>query len=230
MRGGTSFVTTATETIFHWSEWVEGQSLRACLWIPSGSKLDSPAHDPEWGGRVQDVADLEPYHDVLRTIRKAISQWKITENNLRRLECWIEAEHVRTIRYLDELAAVAPAENELPGIDDGERPEPPEAGTQETNGVVREHSPWIDGPVPPNKLQWNGKAVDVEPLVFRLIEYMWTRDRAEGKAVVDIIWGTDSDKTYHNLKDPISKAGKTLVDVGVPWSLSRKDGFVLKTQ
>ncbi len=111
IKCGKTFVTTATETIFHWSEWLEGQTLRACLWIPSGSKLDSPAHDPRWAGTIQDVADLEPYHDVMRSIRKVISQWKITENNLRRLECWIEAEHVRTIRYLDELDAVTTAES-----------------------------------------------------------------------------------------------------------------------
>ncbi len=141
IKCGDSFVTTATETIFHWSEWLEGQSLRACLWMPSGSNLDSSAHDPKWAGTIQDVADLEPYHDVLRSIRKANSQWKITENNLRRLECWIEAEHVRTIRYLDELDAVTFAE---PQKQAGERPEPPATGTQQTNGDSSGYSPPLD--------------------------------------------------------------------------------------
>lgn len=100
-------VSTATDAIFRWAESLADEALRACEWLPSGAKLASSEHDPHWAGTVQSIAVLEPYQEILRSIRKRLVQWKITEKNLQRLESWIQQEQVRTERYLWDAEAVA---------------------------------------------------------------------------------------------------------------------------
>jgi hypothetical protein len=83
-----------------------------------------------------------------------------------------------------------------------------------------------DGPVPPNKLWFNGKSFELEKVPFALITYMWGKDKAVFSQLTNAVWPDDapSDGAFHNAK---ARVNAVLVELGYPKSLSKRQEFVL---
>ncbi len=90
----------------------------------------------------------------------------------------------------------------------------------------REQEQQSDGLHAPNLLVWGGKQTTVQPLPFRLLQIVWRKKPLRAESVVDELWGVTSDKTNHDLKHPITKANKALMEVAFPGSIGVKAGFV----
>jgi len=86
-----------------------------------------------------------------------------------------------------------------------------------------------DGPHPPNCIRFNTKTVELEPIPWRLAEYMWSRDSALISDVCEYVWGEKSDAVSDSrINSARSKVNEALLKLGVTWSLGRKSGHIRK--
>jgi hypothetical protein len=84
-----------------------------------------------------------------------------------------------------------------------------------------------DGLNPPNYLKQGAKVISVEPLLYRLLEFMWDRTGPVSEAVViEQLWGVNNRMTPKNLSTPVSRANSALVECGFQWQIHRKNRFV----
>lgn len=97
----------------------------------------------------------------------------------------------------------------------------------QSDGTTVEERP--DGPKPPNMFCWNGRCLQVTPLTYRLLTYMWKRQNkaVEEAFVIDALWGENNDKTPKSLKDPISLANRCLEELQARVTIGQKNGFVV---
>ena len=89
-----------------------------------------------------------------------------------------------------------------------------------------------DGPLPPNQLRANGKTVELEPKPYKLVEFFWNRplnDRVLVDTVAQKMWKPNQTWTPDGFANAVTKANAALLEVGTAWTLSQKDGFVLKS-
>ena len=84
------------------------------------------------------------------------------------------------------------------------------------------------GPVPPNLFYSNGEPFELPPRIWRLIDYMWNRDRASLEEVEDAVWGEEmmGEKT---VASTVSRANRRLQEIGCPMLLTIKQGYLLKS-
>ncbi len=89
-----------------------------------------------------------------------------------------------------------------------------------------------EGPLPPNQLLANGRTVDLERKPFKLVEFFWRRpmnDRVLVDTVAGNMWKPNQTWTPGGFANAVTKANAALLEVGAAWTLSQKDGFVLKS-
>lgn len=89
-----------------------------------------------------------------------------------------------------------------------------------------------EGPLPPNQLSANGKTVELEPKPFKLVAFFWSRplkDRVLIDTVAQNMWKPNQTWTPGGFANAVTKANAALLEVGEAWTLSQKDGFVLKS-
>ncbi len=86
-----------------------------------------------------------------------------------------------------------------------------------------------NGPVPPNILGFEGKTVVLEPIPWKLVEFMWNRESALSSQVCRHVWGESRElMPEHALKIAQQKANKALTTIGASWRLGLKNGYVVK--
>ena len=86
-----------------------------------------------------------------------------------------------------------------------------------------------DGPHPPNRLVFRGTEATLEPIPWRLIEYMWSRQQAAADDVCRHVWGESGERVGEGaVKVAQNKVNKALKSLGVPWRLRTKAGHLVK--
>lgn len=85
-----------------------------------------------------------------------------------------------------------------------------------------------DGPAPPNLLIWKGKPNELPPRLWRLLDFMWTRDVATLAEVEEKVWDSESVQTG-TVRSATSKLTTELLGIGCPMTFSIKSGYVRRT-
>lgn len=90
---------------------------------------------------------------------------------------------------------------------------------------------WNDGPVPPNRLRWKKETHTVQPIPWRLLDFMWSRERAAEDDVAVHVWGEAEAHPPSNsaLKSAISRANDALLSVKIPGALGQNNGYIVWT-
>lgn len=86
----------------------------------------------------------------------------------------------------------------------------------------------LNGPVPPNKLRWNGRDYELESKPFRLLEFMWDRQQTQAGFAADHVWEPNHDWTPKALRNHVSKVNAVLLEANIGWTLSFAKGFISK--
>lgn len=91
--------------------------------------------------------------------------------------------------------------------------------------------PRPDGPEAPNILRWKGREKhEIQSQPFKVLEFMWNKEKpVRWESLVDHLWGINSSQIESSLKTPIFRANKILSELGVPWQIGQKNGFVVKS-
>jgi hypothetical protein len=101
----------------------------------------------------------------------------------------------------------------------------------EPSKVTQALPPESDGPQPPNKFLWQGKCAELQPIPWKLVDFLWKAENhtAEIEAVFDGVWGDDSTRSDSALKTAISRANTALLEKEIPVTVSQKSGHVSLT-
>lgn len=88
-----------------------------------------------------------------------------------------------------------------------------------------------DGPVAPNLLYWQGTKIELPLRQWRILSFMWERDKIEIQELVDDAWGHDSDVAGGTVRMALSRLNSLLLENGVMlgWVLRIRAGHVVKT-
>jgi hypothetical protein len=86
-----------------------------------------------------------------------------------------------------------------------------------------------DGTHPPNLIRLNNRETTLEPIPWRLVEFMWTHETASGDATCRHVWGQDeADVGIHAVKNAIKKANASLRGLQAEWKIGTKSGHFVK--
>lgn len=107
--------------------------------------------------------------------------------------------------------------------------------SQEYKGNTPQHSPNPshptneDGPMPPNHFWYKGIPNDLQPLLWKILNYMWDKDTAPANDVIESVWGKD-DTTEPNFRTSVSRLDTAISKITKGYySFSVKNGFLVKT-
>jgi hypothetical protein len=95
------------------------------------------------------------------------------------------------------------------------------------------HTP-SQGPTPPNLLYWEDDRHELQrhelpPRLWSLVNYMWDRDKAPVQEVTKHVWEDEGlEVADATIRSTISRTNVKLQSFGISWTLSYRDGFVLK--
>jgi hypothetical protein len=87
-------------------------------------------------------------------------------------------------------------------------------------------TPPSDGPHAPNQLSWGGESDTLEPIPWKLVNYMWSIETAAIRDVMEAAWGHEC--TGEALKAALRKANDALTKLAVPWSLSKQSSYIVR--
>lgn len=85
-----------------------------------------------------------------------------------------------------------------------------------------------DGLYPPNLFVWSGQRHEMPPRLWRLLDFMWTRDRATLEEVEEKVWDGESVQTG-TVRSAASRLTRELLAVGCCMTVSVKSGYICKT-
>jgi HEAT repeat protein len=86
-----------------------------------------------------------------------------------------------------------------------------------------------DGPEEPDGLRWGGKRYPVPPTPYRLLEFMWDRQRSKIDDVAECVWGNPTAGS-RSIKSALHDVNVVLETAGVPWRLGQKSGLIVKKE
>jgi hypothetical protein len=170
-----------------------------------------------WQEAMRAISDVEPepYPDWLRRQLPAYlqqsSMWtpvssmnlELLADSIERVKVWCDA------RTLEEKA---------------EALEPRDAAT-------RDQKTGPDGLIPPNKLRIGGRVIEMEPIPWRLLRFIWDAMPVEIEDACQEVWGGRPGEIADNaLKVALAKVNKALSDVNASWRLSSKNGYLDRKQ
>lgn len=84
----------------------------------------------------------------------------------------------------------------------------------------------LDGPIPPYGFRFGGQTIDVPPIPWRLLSFMWRKESESIDSVECNVWGHDQDVGASALKSAIHALNNCLQQVGFPKYLARKNGHL----
>jgi hypothetical protein len=88
------------------------------------------------------------------------------------------------------------------------------------------------GPEAPNRLWWSGEPHKLSPRHWLLVSYMWDRDKASVQDMARYVWEDEADEGLNvaegTIRSTISKLNAKLQHIGVPWTLSYRQGVIVK--
>lgn len=93
-----------------------------------------------------------------------------------------------------------------------------------------------DGPVPPNRLRWQGQCHELQPRVWGLIHFMWSRNEAPEDELQLKVWGATYSLTeglvggvkHSAIKATVSRANDALVKINCPIRFTLRTGNLYK--
>lgn len=85
-----------------------------------------------------------------------------------------------------------------------------------------------DGPQEPNLFIWKNQRAVLQPIPWKLVCHLWAcpKRTSRADAVIDEVWGHDSERSDGALKTAISRANNALAEVAIPIRICQKSGFV----
>lgn len=89
-------------------------------------------------------------------------------------------------------------------------------------------SAMIDGPAPPNLLIWQGVRHELPPRLWRLLKFMWNRDKATLHELESEVWDREVVRSS-TVNSTVSRLNAKLLTIGCPVTLSVKSGYVTRT-
>lgn len=91
----------------------------------------------------------------------------------------------------------------------------------------RAELPTANGPQPPNLFTWRGKQIELPPLPWRLVNYLWDclEHRCRIHSACDAVW--EHDASANAIKGAISKANNAFAEANMPLCIRQKQGFLV---
>ena len=91
--------------------------------------------------------------------------------------------------------------------------------------------PHPDGPEAPNRFWWKGQYHETQPRIWKMINFMWTRDKAPYDSVLkdeDAPWDENEEVNDNMIYVTVSRASTFWLTIGCPLTLRTKDRYILK--
>lgn len=93
--------------------------------------------------------------------------------------------------------------------------------------LATENAETLDGPAPPNRLIWDGHSHELPPRLWRLLNFMWNRDKASLQELDVEVWDREVVRSK-TVNSAVSRLNTILLTIGCPMVLSAKRGYVVK--
>ncbi len=105
-----------------------------------------------------------------------------------------------------------------------ERTQPTTAATTLAPPTSRETP---NGPIQPNKFAWNGKLIKLSPLLWRIADFLYTRESVEVEDLVESAWD-GREPTDPTVRARITELNKAFLLAEFPISFSFRKGLIVK--
>jgi len=197
-----------------------GRGLRECRKHRFGRRPDSPI---KLGGRLfscwhEAVIDLA---DHVFTGLQAIIVGKVAATKAEHYECeGLSPSYSQLREAMDFLCVDARGWPDLHNLD---------------YWVRDEHQPSVtpilddlDGPIPPNKFRYAGKTIELEPIPWRLLDFLWPRKEPveeENEDMLKHVWGKDI-VSPGAVRNAVVRCNNAFTEAGIPCTIERKSGWV----
>lgn len=80
----------------------------------------------------------------------------------------------------------------------------------------------------PNLFRWGGREFQLPPIPWRLLEYLFHRQRAQEDDVAEHVWDTEAGRVSQSaIKSAINDLNKRLAEQNIPVTVSRKGGYII---
>ncbi len=74
-------------------------------------------------------------------------------------------------------------------------------------------TPIPDGPRPPKSFWWKNEVYNMQPVPYRMLNYMWAKDKAKMQDVIDYVWEKEeiSDGTLRTTVSPLPQRTRSFI-------------------
>ncbi len=88
--------------------------------------------------------------------------------------------------------------------------------------------PELDGPEPPNHFFYAGRVYDFPPIQWKILNYMWDKNKAPINDVIESVWGRDDIKTP-TFNQALHKLTNKMSEYKLPYTYNTKSDYLIKT-